>query len=233
MRNITTVAFDADDTLWQNEQFFRATEARFCAMLSEYGDAAAISAALLANERRSLHLYGYGVKGFILSMIETAAQRASPDDFRLIAREILALGKEMLAHPIELLPGVVETLEALKPDYQLMVITKGDLFHQERKLEASGLAQFFQRVEIVSEKNAETYRRIFDDHGRGASRAVMIGNSVRSDILPALEAGAHAVHIPHALTWAHEHADTPDGHPRFRTAQTAGEVEAIIRSDFA
>lgn len=214
MRILTTVGFDADDTLWHNETIFRLTQARFLDLLTDH-DNAAIETRLAEIERRNLRLYGYGVKGFTLSMIETAMEMCDGDPPPGAIREILAAGREMLAHPVETLPGVDEALARLSERYRLVLITKGDLLDQERKLAASGLGDLFAAVEIVSEKDRTTYERVFTRHGTGASEAVMAGNSMKSDVLPALEAGAFAVHIPYVVTWAHELADAPEGHPRF------------------
>ena len=211
---ITTVGLDADDTLWHNETVFRLTQARFLDLLTDH-DNAAIEARLAEIERRNLRLYGYGVQGFTLSMIETAMERCDGDPPSGAIREILAAGREMLAHPVETLPGVDEALARLSERYRLVLITKGDLLDQERKLAASGLGDLFAAVEIVSEKDGSTYERVFTRHGTGAQEAVMAGNSMKSDVLPALHAGAFAVHIPYHVTWAHELADAPEGHPRY------------------
>ena len=212
---ITTVGLDADDTLWHNETIFRLTHARFVDLLDDHGDAETIEARLAEVERRNLRLYGYGVKGFTLSMIETAMELTGGEAPSRVIREILAVGREMLTEPVEPLPGVDDTLAALSKRYRLLLITKGDLLHQEQKLAASGLGDLFAAVEIVSEKDASTYARVFARYGTGAEEAVMCGNSMRSDILPAIEAGAYAAHVPYPLTWAHEMADAPEGHPRF------------------
>jgi putative hydrolase of the HAD superfamily len=212
--SITTVGLDADDTLWHNETIFRLTQARFLDLLTDH-DNSEIEARLAAIERRNLRLYGYGVKGFTLSMIETAMEMCGGEPPPGAIREILAAGREMLAHPVETLPGVDEALALLSERYRLVLITKGDLLDQERKLAASGLGELFAAVEIVSEKDRATYERVFARHGTGPGEAVMAGNSMKSDVLPALEAGAFAVHIPYAVTWAHELADAPEGHPRF------------------
>jgi putative hydrolase of the HAD superfamily len=218
--SITTVGLDADDTLWHNETIFRLTQARLLDLLTDH-DNSEIEARLAAIERRNLRLYGYGVKGFTLSMIETAMEMCGGEPPAGVIREILAAGREMLAHPVETLPGVDEALARLSERYRLVLITKGDLLDQERKLAASGLGELFAAVEIVSEKDRATYERVFARHGTGPGEAVMAGNSMKSDVLPALEAGAFAVHIPYAVTWAHELADAPEGHPRF------GAVERI------
>ena len=213
--SITTVGLDADDTLWHNETIFRLTHDRFSELLSDVADKDALEQRLAEVEKRNLRLYGYGVKGFTLSMIETAMELTGGEAPSRVIREILAVGREMLTEPVEPLPGVDDTLAALSQRYRLLLITKGDLLHQEQKLAASGLGDLFAAVEIVSEKDASTYARVFSRHGTGAEEAVMCGNSMRSDILPAIEAGAYGAHVPYPLTWAHEMADAPEGHPRF------------------
>jgi putative hydrolase of the HAD superfamily len=226
---ITTVGLDADDTLWHNESIFRLTQDRFRGLMADVASPDALEAKLAEVERRNLALYGYGVKGFTLSMIETAMEltgNAAPG--RVIA-EILAAGREMLAHPVEPLPGVDQALAELSEGYRLILITKGDLLHQEQKLAASGLGELFAAVEIVSEKDASTYERVFARHGTGAAQAVMCGNSLRSDVLPALEAGAYAAHVPYPLTWAHEMADPPQDHPRFAELGSISELPAWVR----
>ena len=217
---ITTIGLDADDTLWHNETIFRLTHDRFVALLAEHGDRDTIEGRLAEVERRNLRLYGYGVKGFTLSMIETAMELTGGEAPPVVVREILAAGREMLAHPVETLPGVDEALAALSETYRLVLVTKGDLLDQERKLAASGLGDLFAAVEIVSEKDRGTYERVFARHGTGAEEAVMAGNSMKSDVLPALAAGAFAVHIPYVITWAHELADAPEGHARYGALDT-------------
>lgn len=213
--SITTVGLDADDTLWHNENIFRLTHERFCDLLAEVGDRNELEAKLAEVERRNLRLYGYGVKGFTLSMIETAMELTGGEAPSRVIREILAVGREMLTEPVEPLPGVEDALDELSKAYRLVLITKGDLLHQEQKLAASGLGDLFAAVEIVSEKDASTYARVFERHGTGAGEAVMCGNSMRSDILPAIEAGSWAAHVPYPLTWTHEVAEAPVGHKRF------------------
>jgi putative hydrolase of the HAD superfamily len=219
--SITTVGLDADDTLWHNESLFRLTHDRFSALLSEHADAAEVERRLAETEARNLRLYGYGVKGFTLSMIETAMELTGGEAPPSVVREILAAGREMLSHPVEPLAGVDAALAALSErGLRLVLITKGDLFDQERKLASSGLGDLFAGVEIVSEKTPEVYARVFERHGTGAAEAVMAGNSVRSDVLPALAAGAYAALVPYPLVWAHEAAETPTEHPRFRELKT-------------
>ncbi len=212
---ITTVGVDADDTLWHCESLFRLTHQRFVDLLSEHGDEDRIEAQLASTEKRNLRIYGYGAKGFTLSMIETALDLTDGAVDTRVIREILAVGREMLTEPIEPLPGVEHALAALSQHYRLVLITKGDLLHQEQKLASSGLGDLFAAVEIVSEKDADTYRRVFARHGTGPQQAVMAGNSMRSDILPALEAGAWGALIPYPLVWAHEAAQAPTGHQRY------------------
>lgn len=226
---ITTVGLDADDTLWHNESIFRLTQDRFRVLMAEVAAADALDAKLAEVERRNLAVYGYGVKGFTLSMIETAMEITEAKAPARIIADILAAGREMLTHPVVPLPGVEVALADLAKDYRLVLITKGDLLHQEQKLAASGLGGLFAAVEIVSEKDASTYERVFARYGTGAGEAAMCGNSVRSDVLPALEAGAYAAHVPYHLTWAHEMAEAPMGHPRFAELASIAELPGWVR----
>jgi putative hydrolase of the HAD superfamily len=228
MTSITTVGIDADDTLWHCESLFRLTHKRFLELLSEHGDEARIEAQLAATEKRNLRIYGYGAKGFTLSMIETALELTDGAVSTRVIREILAVGREMLIEPIEPLPGVEHALAKLSERYRLVLITKGDLLHQEQKLAASGLGDLFAAVEIVSEKDADTYRRVFSRHGTGAEQAVMAGNSMRSDILPALAAGSWGALIPYPLVWAHEAAEAPTEHPRYAELGSIADLPAWV-----
>jgi putative hydrolase of the HAD superfamily len=225
---ITTVGLDADDTLWHNENIFRLTQQRFRDLMAEVAEPDVLETRLAAVEKRNLGLYGYGVKGFTLSMIETAMELTGNEAPARLVADILAAGREMLAHPVETLPGVDDALAALSERYRLVLITKGDLLHQEQKLAASGLGELFAGVEIVSEKDAATYERVFARHGTGAAEAVMCGNSMRSDILPALEAGCWAAHVPYPLIWAHEVAEAPAGHPRFAELASIAELPGWV-----
>ncbi|MBI5256179.1 MAG: HAD family hydrolase [Burkholderiales bacterium] len=224
MTRPTLIALDADDTLWHNESLFRMTHQRFNELLAPWAEAAQVEQHLAAVERRNLGTYGYGAKGFTLSMMETAIELSGAAAPATVLAEIMAAGRELMTHPIEPLPGVRSALEALAERAPLLLVTKGDLFHQESKLAASGLGDLFSGVEIVSEKTADTYRRAFRRHGAAPEAAVMAGNSVRSDILPALEAGSHAALIPYPLVWAHEAAEAPLGHPRFVQLGTLAEL---------
>lgn len=230
MVRLSIIGLDADDTLWQNERHFRFTEAMFTELLKEHGDAADIGARLLAAEKKNLGFYGFGIKGFTLSMIETAIEVTDGKVPASTLKTILDAGREMLHHPVELLPGVRDTLEALAPHFRLVLITKGDLFDQERKVAQSGLGEMFHGVEIVSDKTADTYARIFARHGAGPEAALMAGNSLKSDVVPALAAGAWGVHIPHELTWVLEHVEPPRAHPRFREIAGLGELPGLIAS---
>ncbi|MEP6146990.1 MAG: HAD family hydrolase, partial [Nisaea sp.] len=186
---LTTLGFDADDTLWENERFFKLTEERFTELLIDFAEPDHLSERLLAAERRNLKIYGFGIKGFTLSMVETAIEVTDERVPAHVIEKILSAGREMHAHPVETLPYVRETLEQLAPDYRMVLITKGDLFDQERKLAASGLGELFDAIEIVSDKMAETYSRIFSETGTDPQHAIMVGNSLKSDIIPAIEAG--------------------------------------------
>lgn len=228
-RTLTTIGFDADDTLWQNEQFFKITQDYFADLLSEYAGPEDLLGRLLEAEKKNLRHYGYGIKGFTLSMIETALDVTGGRAPGHVIRAIMDAGRDMLDHPVELLPHAQAAVEAVAPDFRVALITKGDLLHQERKLAASGLGDLFDVVEIVSEKTADTYRRIFSELGDGPERAMMVGNSLRSDVTPALEAGGWGVFVPHDLTWDHEHAPTPDDAPRYRKIDDLGALPALVK----
>ncbi len=206
---IEVVALDADDTLWHSEVYFQRTERRFVELVGRYLDPAVDAAAALgAVEHRNLARYGYGIKGFTLSMVEAAIEVT---DGAIGVDEIdglLAAGRAMLDHPVDLIEGVDETLRTLGAEgYRLLLVTKGDLHHQERKISASGLSHRFERLEIVAEKDPATYRRVIASMGVDADAFCMVGNSVRSDVLPVLELGGHAVYIPYHVTWSHEDVD--------------------------
>jgi putative hydrolase of the HAD superfamily len=225
---IDLICLDADDTLWHNERHFGATMQAFEHIVAPFDEAGIARETLDRVQIRNLKLYGYGAKSFTLSMIETALEiggDALPGD--AVAR-ILAAGRELLAHPIELLPGIEDALDGLAERARLVLVTKGDLLHQETKLAASGLGDRFAGIEIVSDKNAGTFRRVFERHSVAPDRALMAGDSMRSDILPALAAGAFAAHVPHAMPWAHEMAAEPTDHPRYRQFDRLTEVPGWI-----
>jgi putative hydrolase of the HAD superfamily len=227
---IRLICLDADDTLWHNETWFRRTFQAFAELLAPFAPAEEVQRRLDTVEHRNVPVYGYGVKGFILSALEAAQELAGNDLPPFAVRRILELGREMLAHPVDLLPGVEEALPQLADLAPLVLVTKGDLHHQEAKLAASGLGDGFHGVEIVSDKRAETYRRIFTRYGVEPNEAVMAGNSVKSDVLPPLEAGAYAALIPFELVWLHEAAAAPVGHPRFRELASLAELPDWIDS---
>ena len=206
---IRVVALDADDTLWHSEVYFARTQRRFVDLVSRYVDASVdVTAGLDAVERRNMDRYGYGIKAFTLSMLEAAIELTDATIGVDELAQILASGRAMTDHPVDLLPGVEDALDELAASgHRLVLVTKGDLNHQEHKIAASGLAHRFERIEIVAEKDAGTYRRVVEGLGVAPDAFCMVGNSVRSDVLPVLEIGARAVHVPHHVTWSHEHAE--------------------------
>jgi putative hydrolase of the HAD superfamily len=229
-QKLTTIGFDADDTLWQNEEFFRLTEQRFSELLADYADPDHLGAQLLEAERRNLGQYGFGIKGFVLSMIETAIEVTDQRVPASVIAEIIAAGQDMLAHPIHLLPHAREAVEALSDSHKIVLITKGDLLDQERKLAQSGLGELFDAVEIVSDKTPQTYIRAFMRHGDGPDRAMMVGNSMKSDVVPAIDAGGWGVHVPAKYEWEIEKAPAPENHPRFRVLTDLGVLPALLDS---
>jgi putative hydrolase of the HAD superfamily len=230
MQHIRVIGFDADDTLWHNETIFERVHERYRALLARYHDAATVDRTLLATEMRNLELYGYGVKGFTLSCIETAIELTQGKISAEEVRTILQLGREMLDHPVELLDGVPEVLAQVAPTHQLLLITKGDLLDQQRKLAKSGLAPHFRGIEIVSEKDEATYAGILERRNVAPAEFLMVGNSLKSDILPVLALGASAMHIPYHLTWAHERATTLPAAPgRFHEVASIRALLPLLR----
>jgi putative hydrolase of the HAD superfamily len=230
MSSTIWIGFDADDTLWHNESIFEGVHGRYFELLARFHGADAVEKALFATEGRNLALYGYGIKGYMLSAIETAIDLTEGKIGAAEIREILRLGREMLNHPVELLEGAREILHQLAAEYHLLLITKGDLRDQERKLAKSGIADLFRAIEIVSEKDAKTYERIFLRHSIQPSRFLMVGNSVKSDILPVLHLGGSGVHVPYRITWGHEEAKLPESHDnRCFQATSLRELPEIVR----
>ena len=233
MAGIGMVGFDADDTLWRSEDYFHAAQDEFEGIVGRYVDLAdlRVRERLYAVEKGNIAVFGYGVKGMALSMVEAAVDITGE---RIAARDlhrIVQIAKDMLRHPVELLPGVRDAVEAVAAEHPVVLITKGDLFHQEAKVRDSGLAGLFRRIEIVSEKDAGTYARLLDEFEVAADRFVMVGNSLRSDIVPVLRLGGWGVHVPYHLTWAHENeADDVAGHPRLRRVDTAADLPDAIRA---
>jgi len=224
----TTIAFDADDTLWQNEQFFRLTQQRFASLLADYVEQDHLNTRLLEAEQRNLGRYGFGIKGFVLSMIETAIDVSDARVPASVIRELIDAGQDMLRHPIHLLPHVEQVIASLAADFQLLLITKGDLLDQERKLAQSGLGDYFDGVEIVSSKTPAIYTEIFRHHGSEPKQAMMVGNSLRSDVIPAIEAGSWGVFVPHELTWELERAKAPKTHPKYHKLPHLGDLQDLL-----
>lgn len=225
---IDTVAFDADDTLWHNEHLFQGTQKKLEAIVQRYRPGEDIHDALFAVEMRNLELFGYGIKGFTLSMVEAAIQLTGRRITAPDIHEIVTLGKAMIEAPVDLLDGVEETLAAVRGHFRVILITKGDIVDQTRKIEGSGLAGHFEQVEIVPRKDAAVYRTIFERHGCAPERTVMVGNSMPSDVLPMLELGGHGVHVPYALLWAHEAHDEDPVSERFHRLERLDELPVLL-----
>jgi putative hydrolase of the HAD superfamily len=227
---IELVALDADDTLWHNEPLYTSTRELFRSMLARYAPVDLLDDQLYEVERRNLEHFGYGVKGFVLSMIETAIELSGGRLENADVQTIIGWGRDMLGSPVELLDGVAEAVESLAKTVPLILLTKGDLLHQETKLARSGLGAHFKGVEIVSEKDARIYRSVMNRYAVPPERFVMVGNSLRSDVLPVLEAGAHAVYVPYALTWVHERV-APDaiGDAQFHQIAHLRELPGVIQ----
>ncbi|WP_172283244.1 HAD family hydrolase [Chryseobacterium sp. LAM-KRS1] len=227
MKNhITTIAFDADDTLWINEPYFQETEKEFCALLEDYLPHHSVSQELFKTEMQNLHLYGYGVKGFMLSMVETICRVSSGTASLQLVNKAIELGHNLLQQPIELLEGVTETLEQLKGKYRLVMATKGDLLDQERKLKKSGLEKYFHHIEIMSDKKNSDYQKLLKHLDCKPEHFLMLGNSIKSDILPVLEMGGYAAHIPFHITWAHEQHEHQLKHERF---VELGDISGVLK----
>lgn len=221
---IKAIAFDADDTLWVNEPYFQATEKKFCQLLEDYLPEHNISQELFKTEMQNLAIYGYGVKAFILSIIETALRVSNNTVPPIIIEKIIEYGKEQLNQPVDLLGDVADVLLALKDKYKLVVATKGDLLDQERKLKKSGLEHFFHHIEIMSDKQEADYLKLIKHLDIQPKEFLMIGNSLKSDIMPVLAIGGHAVHIPYHTTWAHEEVEQTIEHHQFRQVATIKDI---------
>ena len=230
---IQWVGFDGDDTLWKSEDYYRAAEAEFERIVGHYIDLSDSRTLqhLLDVERRNLRIFGYGAKGMTLSMIEAAIQLTEE---RITARDlhrVIEIGRETLQHPVELIDGIREAVEAIAAGHEIVLITKGDLFHQETKIEQSGLADLFHRIEVVSEKDPPTYLRVLRELDVAPERFAMIGNSLRSDIAPVVGLGAWAIHMPYHVTWAHEAEHDLEGeHARMLSVSSAAELLAAIET---
>ena len=226
---LTTIGFDADDTLWHNERFFALTQSHFAELLADHTDHETLMQRLLEAERRNLPHYGFGIKGFTLSMIETAIEVTDGHAPASVIAEILNAGRDMLSHAVELLPHAAEAVEHLRRQYKVIVITKGDLLDQERKLAQSGLRDLFHGIEIVSAKTPEVYARIFNAYGTGADQGMMVGNAMASDVVPMIAAGGWGVHVPHGLSWEIEHAATPE-HKRYHEIPDLAHLPKLIET---
>ncbi len=225
---IKTIAFDADDTLWVNEPYFREAEEKFASLLEDYLPAHSTLKELYKQELENLPVYGYGIKGFMLSMIETAMEITSNNLPDQMVPSIIQIGRDMLAKPVELLPGVEEVLQNLNGDYRIVLATKGDLLDQERKLNKSGLESHFHHIEIMSEKKTNDFQKLIKHLDIAPEEFLMVGNSLKSDILPVLDLGGNAIHIPFHITWVHERIEHEVEHPNFRKAEKISEVENLL-----
>lgn len=227
--HVKVIAFDADDTLWVNETYFRETELAFAKILEPYETINKIDQELFKVEIDNLELYGYGIKGFALSMVECALKlshgRISGDKLE----EIINLAKEMLDKPVELLNGVEDVLKALQGSYRLVLATKGDLLDQERKLKKSGLEKYFHHVEVLSEKKVEDYQKMLNRLDIKPDELLMVGNSLKSDVIPLVEVGAEAIHIPFHTTWQHEEAE-PDENLDYKTLKSIRDLMALLKN---
>jgi putative hydrolase of the HAD superfamily len=227
---IDLVALDADDTLWHNEPHYTSARGQFCRLLEKYSTSSVVDEHLYEVEMRNLEHFGYGVKGFVLSMIETAIELTEGRLENADVQAIIGWGRDMLSSPVTLLDGVGSTIETLSRAFPLILVTKGDLLHQETKLARSGLGQHFKGIEIVSETDARVYRHVMRRYDVQPDRFVMVGNSLRSDILPVLEAGGHAVYVPYEGTWVHEHV-APDrlADVHYHEIAHISELPAVLR----
>jgi len=225
---IKLILLDADDTLWHNMRHFDAAERAFTDLIAAFAGAGIARAKLSAVEERNLHRYGYGAKSFTLSMIEAAIELGGDGISSSDIRRILEVGHELLGHPVDLLGEVADTIQTLATLGELVLVTKGDLLHQETKLAASGLGSYFSAVEIVSDKTVVTFQRIFERHEVAPDHAIMAGDSLRSDIIPALQAGAWAAFVPQPLAWSHESAPEPVDERRYRRLSSLCELPALI-----
>lgn len=231
-KNIKVIGFDADDTLWVNETYFREAELEFAKLLAPYETANTIDQELFKKEIENLPLYGYGIKGFILSMVESALEISNGKMSNATVEKILQIGKDMLDKPVELLEGVEKVLQALSKDFRLIVVTKGDLLDQERKLEKSGLLEYFHHIEILSDKQESNYSKLLNHLDIKPSEFLMIGNSLKSDILPLVNIKAEAIHVPFHTTWIHELVkDEETKDKSYRTVSSLLEILPLLKMD--
>jgi putative hydrolase of the HAD superfamily len=227
--NIKTIAFDADDTLWDNEGYFLETEKKFCTLLEDYLPHHTLSRELLKTEINNLTLYGYGIKGFMLSMIETAITVTDKTIPVSAIETLITLGQELLLKPVTIMEGVEDVLKSLQNRYKLVLATKGDLLDQHRKLHKSGLGHYFHHIEIMTEKKEEDYQKLIKRLDIQADEFLMIGNSLKSDVLPVLNIGGHAIHVPYHTTWEHEKVEVQIKHVNFRQVGRLGEITQFLK----
>lgn len=225
---IKVIAFDADDTLWHNEAFFREAEEKFCALLENYLPHHTVARELLQTEIKNIELYGYGIKAFMLSMVETAIRITDKQISNDALEKIMGFGRELLSKPVNLIDGVEEVLQAVTGKYRLVMATKGDLLDQERKLKKSGLEKYFHHIEIMSEKKEDDFQKLIKHLDVLPEEFAMIGNSLKSDIVPVLNLGGHAFHVPYHVTWAHEHIETRLEHPCFYQLQSIRDLLSYV-----
>lgn len=224
-KNIKVIGFDADDTLWVNETYFRDAEVEFAKLLSSYETMNKIDQELFKMEMKNLPLYGYGVKGFMLSMVEMAIELSNGNVSNQTIEAILNIGKDMINKPVELLDGITEVLETLSSKYRLIVATKGDLLDQERKLDKSNLNKYFHHIEVLSDKKEADYKKLLNHLDINPSEFLMIGNSLKSDILPLVNIGASAIHVPFHTTWAHEQVTEKESEGKsYKTVNSIKEI---------
>jgi putative hydrolase of the HAD superfamily len=226
--NLKAIAFDADDTLWVNEPYYQEAEKKFCELMESYAPKLAMTRELLKTETANLPLYGYGIKGFTLSMIETVLRVSDDKLDKTIIEKTLEIGRALYQKPIEILDGVEDVLIALQGRYRLVVATKGDLLDQERKLKKSGLEHFFHHIEIMSDKQESDFMKLIRHLDIQPAEFLMIGNSLKSDVLPVLAIGGHAVHIPYHTTWAHEHVAHDVKHNNFRHVEKITDLLTLL-----
>lgn len=227
--NVKVIAFDADDTLWVNETYFREAEHEFAKLLASFETENKIDQELFKTEIRNLGMYGYGIKGFVLSMIECALELSNKNVQAHIIEKIINIGKEMLTKPIDLLSGVEEVLSSLFGKYKLIVATKGDLLDQERKLEKSGLLKYFHHIEVMSDKKQADYKKLLSHLDIEPSELLMVGNSLKSDVLPLVDIGAKAIHVPFHTTWVHEEVSKQDAlNSEYKTIQQITDILELL-----
>jgi putative hydrolase of the HAD superfamily len=225
---LKVIAFDADDTLWHNEAFFREAEDKFCALLEDYLPQHTVARELLQTEIKNIELYGYGIKAFMLSMIETAIRITDRKISNANIEKIVGFGQELLSKPVEIIDGVEDVLQSLRGKYRLVMATKGDLLDQERKLKKSGLEKYFHHIEIMSEKKEDDFKKLIRHLDIPSAEFAMIGNSLKSDVLPVLNLGGYGFHVPYHITWAHERVEAKIESDRFKQLESIRDLLLFV-----